>query len=839
MIEAPGPVHAEPAPLADSSHLVIPPWLENLRRSLAVRSQFVVSGNIRDVVLIERDGRPAPLNLLQALWEAFAEYRFDYFLVHDRVDGIAVYPNNDATRQRVAADLQATFVDGYWAPSLAELPRIARRLQRANGARSAMVMDYASRLITEQQPLSGDERELFTAAEKLSHTAHPIMVNARTAFNPVIWLVDRPNDLPDFLTVGNEGVRSVSVPHPDLEARQKAARMLAPSFVAFDEVPPDMSQQLERDFANLTEGFTLRSMIAVSQMARANAIPWSEVTDAVRAFKVGIANNPWRSVHLRGRVANAEAMIGERLKGQHQAVTKTLDSLKRSIMGLSGAQASRESGRPRGILFFAGPTGVGKTELAKAITQVVFGNEQAYIRFDMSEFSQEHSDARLIGAPPGYVGFDAGGELTNAVRQRPFSVVLFDEIEKAHPRILDKFLQVLEDGRLTDGRGNTVYFSETVIVFTSNLGVFVEGKDGHRVQQVMPGAPYAEVERRIREAIEHYFKFQLSRPEILNRFGDNIIVFNFIEPPVAEQIFEKMLDSVRQRVRDEHRLELVIPADVRQHLLEVCTGDLSHGGRGIGNRMETAFVNPLARAMFTHPIAEWRLRTDGQRAACRRQRVHAGTAVNVRINKAHYPVATLGPGTRVGIWFQGCTLACPGCLSRDTWEADEGTSLPLASLIAWIDGLEGPIDGVTISGGEPFQQPVALAGLLDGLDAWRRRSRARGRPARVQWFPVRNPAPAPRRRAGQLDAVITEPFRRERALDRMPGSVRPTSASFRYRRSEGAATWRRPRRRAVCRCTWMARGSGTSVSLESGDIERIDEALRERGIDQRRVSWRP
>jgi ATP-dependent Clp protease ATP-binding subunit ClpB len=602
MVDATTSVRAERASSSTAPDLLLPPWLENLRRSLAVRSQFVVSGNIRDVVLIERDGRPAPLNLLQALWEALAEYRFDYFLVHDRVDGITTVPNDEPTRQRVVGDIRATFVDGYWTPSLTELPRIVRRLQGSSSARAAMVIDYASRLITEQQPLSGDEREFFTAAEKLSHTVHPVRVHDRTAFNPVVWLIDRPNDLPDFLTVGNEGVRSVSIPHPDLEVRQKAAHMLAPSFLAFDETPPDASRQLERDFANLTEGFTLRSLIAVSQMARANAIPWREVSDAVRAFKVGITSNPWRSAHLRERVANAEAMIGQRLKGQHQAVTKTLDSLKRSIMGLSGAQASRESGRPRGILFFAGPTGVGKTELAKAITQVVFGNEQAYIRFDMSEFSHEHADARLIGAPPGYVGFDAGGELTNAVRQRPFSVVLFDEIEKAHPRILDKFLQVLEDGRLTDGRGNTVYFSEAVIVFTSNLGVFVEDEQGRRVQQVVPGMPYLEVEGRIRESIEHYFKFQLNRPEILNRFGDNIIVFNFIEPPVAEQIFDKMLESVRQRVRDEHRLDLVIPEAVRERLLAICTSDLSHGGRGIGNRLETAFVNPLARALFAHAL---------------------------------------------------------------------------------------------------------------------------------------------------------------------------------------------------------------------------------------------
>jgi len=131
----------------------------------------------------------------------------------------------------------------------------------------------------------------------------------------------------------------------------------------------------------------------------------------------------------------------------------------------------------------------------------VFGDERAYLRFDMSEFAEEHSSARLLGAPPGYVGFDAGGELTNAVRQKPFSVVLFDEIEKAHPRILDKFLQILEDGRLTDGRGETAYFSETILVFTSNLGIFVEDQYGQRQQNVQPGESYETVAFKVREAI--------------------------------------------------------------------------------------------------------------------------------------------------------------------------------------------------------------------------------------------------------------------------------------------------------------------------------------------------
>jgi len=180
--------------------------------------------------------------------------------------------------------------------------------------------------------------------------------------------------------------------------------------------------------------------------------------------------------------------------------------------------------------------------------------------------------------------------------------VLFDEIEKAHPRILDKFLQILEDGRLTDGRGDTAYFSESVLVFTSNLGIYVEDAQGNRVQSVRPGDPYEKVEARVREAIGDYFKYRLSRPEILNRIGDNIVVFNFITPDVAERIFDGMLNNVARRLFDEFRLRISLPAHVRTTLLARCTRDLSNGGRGIGNQLESAFINPLSRALFEHDL---------------------------------------------------------------------------------------------------------------------------------------------------------------------------------------------------------------------------------------------
>ena len=168
--------------------------------------------------------------------------------------------------------------------------------------------------------------------------------------------------------------------------------------------------------------------------------------EAARRYKLGVTDDPWRKLD-REKLRGAEDFVRDRVKGQQHAVTHMLDIVKRAVTGIGG----RRGGRPRGVLFFAGPTGVGKTELAKTLTQLIFGDERAYIRFDMSEFAAEHADQRLLGAPPGYIGYDAGGELTNAVREKPFSVVLFDEIEKAHPRILDKFLQILEDGRLTTG----------------------------------------------------------------------------------------------------------------------------------------------------------------------------------------------------------------------------------------------------------------------------------------------------------------------------------------------------------------------------------------------------
>lgn len=298
------------------------------------------------------------------------------------------------------------------------------------------------------------------------------------------------------------------------------------------------------------------------------------------------------------KVSNSYEIINERVKGQKNAIVKATDIIKRAVYNLSGSQYSKFSQRPKGVLFFAGPTGVGKTELAKAVTQLLFGSENSYIRFDMSEFSHEHSDQRLVGAPPGYVGYDLGGELTNAIKQNPFSVILFDEIEKAHPKILDIFLQILDDGRLTSGRGETVYFSESLIIFTSNLGIYEVSPQGEKRERVNANMSLGDIEKSLKGAIEDYFKYKIGRPEILNRIGENIVVFDFIRKDISREIFNKMFANVLHKLVDSYKIDVEISDNIKEIIFEACCSDTSMGGRGIGNKLEEVFVNPISRELF-------------------------------------------------------------------------------------------------------------------------------------------------------------------------------------------------------------------------------------------------
>lgn len=581
------------------SEFLKPRWLRDLLRFTPLKSQFVLSGNVRDLQPCEvSPGIITAQSLISTLCDGLRESGYSQFVTWNPLLGFTVpakgITTNESTEQLLSS-LGLVPVNGVATGGIDSVGAAMERLISLAGPPTALIVDFASRLTVRPESLTAAEHSMFTRALVLSHTAQarPHGEQRLPFFNTIIWIVDKESDIPDWILIDNPRIRHVPVAKPDGAARRVLSPALLRAVPGFQQAAANVRADAERAFIDGTEGMLLSDMNAIATLARVENVSVERIADAVRRYKVGVTEDPWLQID-RDKIRNAEAEISKRVKGQTHAVTHLLDLVKRAMTGV-GAQ--RKGGRPRGVAFLAGPTGVGKTELAKTITSLLFGDESAYIRFDMSEFSSEHADQRLIGAPPGYVGYDVGGELTNAIRERPFSVVLFDEIEKAHPRILDKFLQILDDGVLTSGRGDRVYFSEALIIFTSNLGIYRQSESGDRVPNVVPGELFVNVQEKVRNEIEHHFKVVLNRPEILNRIGENIIIFDFVRQEVAEQIFEHMLrtvldDLVTQGITIE--LDEVSETSLKQ----LCLSDLSNGGRGIRNQIEAYLINPLARGLF-------------------------------------------------------------------------------------------------------------------------------------------------------------------------------------------------------------------------------------------------
>lgn len=269
------------------------------------------------------------------------------------------------------------------------------------------------------------------------------------------------------------------------------------------------------------------------------------------------------------KLAHLEDELKSRVVGQDYALHKVANAIRRSRAGLS------EENKPIGSFLFLGPTGVGKTETAKALAYSLFNDEKAMIRIDMSEYQEQHSIARLIGAPPGYVGYEEGGQLTEAVRRKPYSVVLFDEVEKANPQIFNVLLQVLDDGRLTDGRGRTVNFRNTIIIFTSNLGssAFADKKNEKRDEEILT-------------AVRQFF-----RPEFINRI-DSMIIFNSLSDEMMEKIVDLQLRELSERLKKElYGLELTY--EVRKHLRAVGF-DSVYGARPLKRIINELIVDEVA-----------------------------------------------------------------------------------------------------------------------------------------------------------------------------------------------------------------------------------------------------
>lgn len=603
-----------------------PKWRQDLEVYQNLKNVFIIQGNVHDLqVWIDVDTqRCCPKTLNDYLYDFLKEKGYDIVVFFNKIDGfyaLGTQENLEAFRDlplRLAQDQKAQGKQpGKDGPKplaidmkdesrsvLEQAAECIRTVVRNTSVPVAVVFDLANIAITSTSMLTEQEQNALTQlllASKETCEACSSITGALLR-NSVYYIVEKANDLPAWFYLNNPYTMNITLTKIDKELRKNFIIANSYSFCDYLELIADEREKAVETMASLTEGFSTFDLLNFLCMCGSKNLQIKNAKKAVDYYKFGIVESWWDELD-KDVIQQMPELLKRRVKGQDLAVSRASEILQRASLGLTGIQKGSGT-RPKGVLFFAGPTGTGKTELAKAIAEVVFGDESFITRFDMSEYQQPHSDQKLLGAPPGYVGYDAGGQLTNAVKEKPFNIILFDEIEKAHPSILDKFLQILDDGRMTDSFGETVYFSESLIIFTSNLGMTRQAADGTRCANVTVDMPYPLIQATIQSAIKDYF-INIGRPEILNRIGSNIIVFNFIkDEPVLLEILELQLNKIKRNLLSEKGITLRFSDIYRQKLLEEVKGNTENGARGIGNKVEEFLVNLLPAVLIKHNVTD-------------------------------------------------------------------------------------------------------------------------------------------------------------------------------------------------------------------------------------------
>lgn len=580
-------------------------WLEHFIRDSKLKGSIILSGNSSDIIRNRKTGKYEYISdyIIKVLNE---DSKFNNIIKWDRVDGIdyeiskisnlmELQESSNSNRQNNSnsynlGDDNDIVKNNNQGPQYKDINEffnyLLQQIKSKSNKKICFILDYSDYIFGTNVSLSEVERNCLAIIKKsLKETMNYNMFD--DAFEEqnksIVIITNKLSSIPSSYYLNNSDVSCINIPTPGRPERE--------SFILHNEsmirTDPVLDKNRIDDFIDSLEGLKLKDIAQIIKLSR-QIEPKLSADKIINLYKYGENKSPWEDLN-KTKLASIEKELSKRVKGQDEAIEKVKDVIIRAFTGFSGIQHSSKQGKPKGVLFFVGPTGVGKTELAKSLAEFLFGDETACIRFDMSEFNHEHSDQRLVGAPPGYVGYEEGGQLTNAIKEKPFCVLLFDEIEKAHGKILDKFLQILEDGRLTDGKGETVSFSESVIIFTSNIGA----------SQISHSNDKKEVRKQFLEHVKKHFIEELKRPELLNRVGNNIVPFNFIDSyDFLNNIAKIKFQIIENFIKEKYKSSVKFENEDKAYISISKNVNIENGGRGVLNILESKIINPLSNFIF-------------------------------------------------------------------------------------------------------------------------------------------------------------------------------------------------------------------------------------------------